>query len=154
MGTISGASHLAAEVNVYLEIHAEKCTGCRICENFCSFHHERAVWPERSRITIIAQSDEGPFVLNVCRQCEDAPCAAACPVEAISLDERTGAWVMDAEECIGCGACVEACPYGAIFVDEELGVALKCDLCGGEPECAAMCPSGAITVLGSSLQSR
>jgi carbon-monoxide dehydrogenase iron sulfur subunit len=141
-------------VNVYLEISAEKCTGCRICENFCSFHHEGAVWPERSRITIVAQSDEGPFVPNVCRQCgvlspskgEDAPCAAACPVEVITLNERTGAWVVDVEECIGCGACVEACPYGAIFVDEELGVPLKCDLCGGEPECAVMCPSGAIRV--------
>jgi len=131
---------------VYLEIQAEKCTGCRICENFCSFHHEGAIWPERSRIAIAAQSDEGPFTPNVCRQCDDAPCAAACPTDAISLDEHTVAWVVDAEECIGCGACVEACPYGAILVDEELGVALKCDLCGGEPECAAMCPSGAIVV--------
>lgn len=129
-----------------LEINAEKCTGCRICENFCSFHHEGAVWPERSRITILAEGDEGPFTPNVCRQCDDAPCAAACPVEAITLDEYTGAWVVDAEECIACGACVGACPYGAIFLDEELGVALKCDLCGGEPECAAMCPTGAIGV--------
>jgi len=133
-------------VNVYLEIDAEKCTGCRICENFCSFHHEEAVWPARSRITIVAQSDTGPFTPNVCRQCENAPCAAACPVEAIVLNEHTGAWVVDAEECIGCGACVEACPYGAIFLDEELGLPLKCDLCEGEPECAAMCPSGAIWV--------
>ena len=155
---------------MYLEIHAEKCTGCRICENFCSFHHEGAVWPARARVTIVAQSnalslpvlsvvegskgDEGPFTPNVCRQCgalswpkgEDAACAAACPVEAITLEERINAWVVDVEECIGCGVCVEACPYGAIFLDEELGVPLKCDMCGGEPECAAMCPSEAIRV--------
>ncbi len=132
---------------MYLEIHAEKCTGCRICENFCSFHHEGAVWPERARITIVAQSDEGPFAPTVCRQCEDAPCAVVCPVGAITLNEHTGAWVVDVEECIGCGDCVEACPYETIFLDEELGVSLKCNLCGGEPECAAMCPSGAIALI-------
>ena len=132
---------------MYLEINGEKCTGCRICENFCSFHHEGAVWPARSRITVVVQSDMGPFTPNVCRQCEDAPCAAACPVEAIVLNEHTGAWVVDAEECIGCGACVEACPYGAIFLDEELRLPLKCDLCGGEPECTVMCPAGAIAVI-------
>lgn len=129
---------------MYLEILAEKCTGCRICENFCSFHHERAIWPGRSRITIGAESDAGPFFPNVCRQCEDAPCAETCPVEAIALDEHTSAWVVNTEECIGCGDCAEACPYEAIFVDEQLGVSLKCDLCGGEPECVAMCPTGAI----------
>jgi carbon-monoxide dehydrogenase iron sulfur subunit len=129
---------------MHLEILAEKCTGCRICETFCSFHHERVIWPERARITVVAQSDSGPFEPNVCRQCDDAPCATACPVEAITFNEHTGAWVVDVGECIGCGDCVEACPYEAIFVDEQLGVSLKCDLCGGEPECAAMCPSGAI----------
>jgi carbon-monoxide dehydrogenase iron sulfur subunit len=132
---------------VVLEIEAEKCTGCRICELFCSFHHEGAVWPGRSRIAILADSDDGPFVPNVCRQCESAPCAASCPEEAIVLNERTGAWVVDVEVCIGCGVCVDACPYGAIVVDEQLGVSLKCDLCGGEPECAAMCPSGAVTLI-------
>ena len=140
------------EVNVYLEIQAEKCTGCRICENFCSFHHEGAIWPARSRLTIVAQYDSGPFVPTVCRQCgalswpkgDDAPCAAACPVEAITFNEHTGAWAVDEEGCIGCGDCVEACPYGAISLGEGTGVPLKCDLCGGEPECAAMCPSGAI----------
>ncbi|MDY6876386.1 MAG: 4Fe-4S dicluster domain-containing protein [Chloroflexota bacterium] len=134
-------------MTVHLEINAEKCTGCRICENFCSFHHEGAIWPERARITIVTQSDKGPFLPNVCRQCEDAPCAAACPVDAITLNEHTMAWVVDVGECIGCGGCVEACPYDAISLDEGLGVSLKCDLCGGEPECAPMCPSGAITLI-------
>ncbi len=129
---------------MYLKIDAEKCTGCRLCESFCSFHHKGMIWLEQSRIAILAQSDHGPFVPNVCRQCEDGPCAAACPVEAITLDKRIAAWVVDVEECIGCGDCVEACPYEAIFLDEERVVSLKCDLCGGEPECAAMCPSGAI----------
>ena len=98
---------------------------------------------------------------NVCRQCgarrptgdgrlpegEDAPCAAACPMEAIAFNEGFGAWIVDEEACIGCGDWVEACPFDAMFLDEERGVSYKCDLCGGEPECAAMCPSGAIRVV-------
>lgn len=129
-----------------LEIKAEKCTGCRICTSFCSFQHEGAVWPEQTRITVAAQSDDGPFAPNVCRQCEDAACAAACPVEAIVFAQHAGAWIVDTQECIGCGACVQACPHGAMFFDPDRDVAFKCDLCGGEPQCAAMCPSGAITL--------
>jgi Fe-S-cluster-containing hydrogenase component 2 len=33
-----------------------------------------------------------------------------------------------------------------IIFDHERALAFKCDLCGGEPECAAICPSGAIEV--------
>nr|HID12264.1 4Fe-4S dicluster domain-containing protein [Anaerolineae bacterium] len=134
-------------MNLYLEIDAKVCTGCRICENFCSFHHEGAIWPERARITIVAEDDSGPFVPTVCRQCDDAACAAACPPGAITRDEHTRAWVVNVEECVGCGDCVEACPFGGIVFDEELGVPLKCDLCGGEPECAAMCPTGVIVLI-------
>jgi len=130
---------------MHLEVHAEECTGCRVCENFCSFHHEGAIWPARARITIVALDDDGPFVPAVCRQCDDALCAAACPVEAITRDGRTGAWMVDVEECMGCRACAEACSFGIVF-DDERGIPLKCDLCGGEPECAAMCPSGAISI--------
>lgn len=129
-----------------LEIHAEKCTGCRICQSFCSFHHEQAIWPALARVAILMEDDDGPFEPNICRQCDDAPCAASCPVEAISLREDVGAWVVDFEACIGCGSCVEACPYGAIFLDEDRGIALKCDLCGGSPECVEMCPTGAIVL--------
>jgi carbon-monoxide dehydrogenase iron sulfur subunit len=131
---------------VRLDIYADRCTGCRICQSFCSFHHEQAVWLRRSRVAIVASSDEGPFTPIICCQCRDAPCAAACPTEAISLDERTGAWLVDSQACAGCGECTAACPYDAIRVEEELGIALKCDLCGGQPECAPMCPPGAIVL--------
>jgi Fe-S-cluster-containing hydrogenase component 2 len=137
-----------------LKVAAEKCTACHICENFCSFHHERVIWPAHARIRIWAEGDQGPFTPNICRQCAAeragegalSPCAEVCPVEAIAFEDQTGAWVVDEALCIGCGNCVEACPYEAIFLDEARDVAFKCDLCGGEPACAAMCPTGAVTV--------
>jgi Fe-S-cluster-containing hydrogenase component 2 len=139
---------------VQLRVKRDRCTGCRICTLYCSFHHEGVIWPDLARLRIEAETDDGPFAPQVCRQCNArrasqgalAPCAEACPVEAIGLVERIGAWVISRADCTGCGACEEACPFGMIIFDHERALAFKCDLCGGEPECAAMCPSGAIEV--------
>lgn len=43
MGTIYATKR--AGVTVRLDVHAYKCTGCRICELLCSFHHEDVAWP-------------------------------------------------------------------------------------------------------------
>jgi Fe-S-cluster-containing hydrogenase component 2 len=107
-----------------------------------------------ARLRIEAESDDGPFSPRVCHQCnarrasEDrlAPCAEACSAQAITIEETTRAWIIDVGLCIGCRACEAACPFDMIIFDKERGLAFKCDLCGGEPECAAMCASGAIEV--------
>jgi len=137
-----------------LRIHKEKCTGCLICTTYCSFQHERAIWPAMARIRIEAETDSGPFSPQVCRQCNArrasqgalSPCAEVCPVDAICINEANGAWIIDAGLCTGCGACEDACPFGMIVFDGARGLAFKCDLCGGDPTCAAMCPSDAIEV--------
>lgn len=129
-----------------LEIEVEACTGCRICEAFCSLHHEGAVWPDRARIRILSEDDGGPFFPAVCRQCDDVPCAAACPVESIAIDSRAGAVRVDSDKCLFCGDCACACPYGAIFLDEGRRLTLICDLCGGEPRCVPMCPKEVIRI--------
>ena len=55
---------------------------------------------------------------------------------------------IDRELCIGCEACVEAC--GSVFTpprprfDAHTGVAVKCHLCFGEPQCVKYCPYGAL----------
>ena len=132
---------------MHLEIEAEACTGCRICETFCSLHHEGAIWVEQARIRVLAQDDGGPFSPIVCHQCQDAPCAAACPVEAITVDSRTGAVLVDHDECLFCGDCAHACPYGAVFLEEERELTLICDLCGGEPRCVPVCPKDVIHIM-------
>ena len=58
-------------------------------------------------------------------------------MDAIRYDHDLSIFLVGQELCTACGACEEACPYQGIFVTEE--TALKCDLCGGEPECVEIC---------------
>lgn len=70
----------------------------------------------------------------------------ACPVNAIDVDEATGAKIVLDDVCVGCKLCVIACPFGTIFFDKDADSATKCDLCAGDPACAHACPTGAIAV--------
>ncbi|MHB0886673.1 MAG: 4Fe-4S dicluster domain-containing protein [Bacillota bacterium] len=128
-----------------IQLNPEKCTGCQICEEFCSFKHEGAVWPARSRISVLKWEKEGIFIPFVCQQCERPACAEVCPVGSITRNEKTGALEIDEARCLGCKMCVTACPFGAVSFDPDRGRAYKCDLCGGDPECVKMCPTGALT---------
>ena len=68
----------------------------------------------------------------------------ACPVNAISVKEETGAKVVTDSNCVGCGLCTIACPFGTVFYNPDTQKAFKCDLCDGNPACAVACPTGAI----------
>ena len=118
----------------------ELCTGCRICEMLCSLNKTGKVNPAMARIRVgHSKEDPLPFPI-ICRQCEDAPCKEACPIpNAMDTDEDTGTVIVDDHYCTRCQACVEACPFGAIQVGPDLEI-LKCDLCGGDPVCAKLCP--------------
>ncbi len=121
------------------------CRGCEICVLTCSFKHTKVFSPVRSRIRVIHEyptTDKPVF----CVQCPDAPCAKACPNDAIYKDEKLGAWLVNEEKCVGCGACVNACPYNAMWIDPVTNKAIKCDLCGGDPECVKNCPPQALSV--------
>ena len=130
-----------------LFIDAEKCTGCRACELYCSFIKTRTCNPARSRVRVIKWEDEGINTPIMCVQCDDAPCMSVCPVGAISKEPESGMVIIDREGCIGCKLCMMICPFGAIAVDTVEGKVFKCDLCEGDPICAKMCSPGAINYL-------
>ncbi len=129
-----------------IAIDVEKCTGCRICEMVCSMSHTHECNPERSRIRVILTEEDGLIetVPLTCMHCEKALCELVCPTNAIRRDTATGARITEAEKCIGCRACVYACPIGATFYDWPQRIAVRCDLCDGDPLCAKYCPTGAL----------
>jgi anaerobic carbon-monoxide dehydrogenase iron sulfur subunit len=126
--------------------NAEMCRDCQACALACSLYHEGECSLSRARLRVVKDMANYRFSLVICRQCATPDCLAACPNEALRLDER-GVPVIYQDECLLCGACQAACPYGAIFADPRSGRYLKCDLCAGRaagPVCAQVCPVGAL----------
>lgn len=152
-------------MNRFIIADPKKCIGCRTCEIACVMAHS-----QNQDISALDAANfaprlhllKGPNISTVvlCRQCEDAPCASACPNGAIS---QTGGMVkVTQERCIGCKACVMACPYGVMEVithpvarqngalmlsASEKAEAHKCDLCTGResgPACMEFCPTEAL----------
>lgn len=122
----------------------DRCVGCRICEQWCSYAHLGEMSPVKSRIKIRRSHAMGTSVPLVCVQCRRPLCIEVCTVGALSKDDKTGAVIVDREVCTGCALCVQICPRGAVRLDPEDGAALVCDLCGGTPQCARHCPEGAL----------
>jgi Fe-S-cluster-containing hydrogenase component 2 len=140
-----GLSPDQVQMGKILVISPEKCTSCRTCELACSFSHEKEFNPVKSRVSVLSFEKEGISVPIVCMQCDNAACVNVCPVGAISRNDETGAMVINQIACIKCKMCVNACPFGCTGYDDENHFIFKCDLCGGDPQCAQNCPSGAIT---------
>jgi anaerobic carbon-monoxide dehydrogenase iron sulfur subunit len=97
--------------------------------------------PSRSRIRIQKRHHLGLSTPLVCVQCKNPPCGKACPVNAISKDSN-GTVKIDYDLCIGCEACVSQCPFGVMMALPEKVV--KCELCGGDPQCIKYCATKAI----------
>ena len=127
-----------------LVIIPSKCTGCLQCELACSYDNELVFNPAKSRIKVFDFHDTGQFVPYTCTQCDEAWCMKACPVDAISIDPATGAKIVSDALCVGCKVCTIACPFGTVNYNADTGKVIKCDLCGGDPECVKACPTEAI----------
>jgi carbon-monoxide dehydrogenase iron sulfur subunit len=132
-----------------LVIHPEKCTGCHSCEMACSLLHDGECNLNLSRIGIMKTNGGGTNenIPVVCQQCRDALCADVCVMGAISRQAETGALQVDEDLCVGCKTCVIACPLGGVLYHYIKECAMKCDLCGGDPECVKSCIYGALDFL-------
>jgi Fe-S-cluster-containing dehydrogenase component len=115
-------------------------------------------------------NDGTPYVRYSCWHCEGAPCATACPLGAMGVDDATGAVYVNRDECdpnnpLCMRQCRTYCRRGGYpkvreqseCVGEEAPTMYKCMLCykdemkvpgpGGIkiPQCVATCPAGALT---------
>ena len=86
-------------MEMILVVNQEKCTGCRLCEMVCSVKHTGVNNPTRSRIHIIKWPMEGFDLPMLCQHCEEAPCIAVCPKDALFLDPAGGRVVLNYELC-------------------------------------------------------
>lgn len=78
--------------NGQAHIDPAKCVNCGLCQKNCPFH----------------------AIIYV-----PVPCEEACPVGAITKDER-GKEHIDPNKCIYCGRCISSCPFGAVIERSHL----------------------------------
>lgn len=119
---------------------AEKCVGCQSCMFACVRRQDEAGLARSCLGVRSVGGMERGFTVVVCRACEDAPCAKACP-EAALKPRKGGGVRLDANECTGCGNCRSACLIGAIFWDDEANKPMICIHCG---YCVGFCPHGVL----------
>ena len=130
------------------------CSGCMTCMTACSTYHNGATSLSKARIQIlrheahaitrIDEEDDLIFDMISCQHCDQPFCLMFCPTLAIQKDRETGAVHIDHDKCVGCRTCMTVCPFGAISYDKDRRQVMKCELCGGDPQCVRFCQTGAL----------
>lgn len=128
----------------FIKTSFDLCTGCGICQLVCSQRLLGGYNPHRALLRITHSHENLYHQPVVCNQCRNAYCANVCPVGAIVRNEATGAMEVEHDTCVGCNLCQRYCPIGVVGVDLDLKKSVKCDLCQGDPQCVAACPTGAL----------
>lgn len=132
-------------------IDLDKCIGCYACTVGCRKNKELHGHREGISLRVLELGKfpllKRSFFPELCSNCSNPGCAAACPENALSVNDR-GTVVWDEKKCIGCLSCVSSCPMGALNYNN--GIFGKCDHCtdiissGMTPMCVSACMGQAI----------
>lgn len=133
----------------YLKINAAECSTCGRCVLACVKTHYGEISTGKSAIKVIP---DYPCSLKVsiraCTQCWQEFCVKACPTGALYRCEENYV-ELDRSRCGVCSGvfpCVSACKSKLIFQHPASIYPLKCNLCGGDPECIKECLPNVLTV--------
>ena len=150
--------------NRFVMADPRHCVACKACMGACIAKHSVPGDSAHPRLKVV-QVNELASAPILCHQCEEAPCAAACPTGALFHDDGNARIGVNMSLCIGCRSCVNACPFGAVdvvsapeafeFGGLSIGAApaasvIKCDRCvdrEGGPACVEACASNALCVM-------
>jgi protein NrfC len=165
-GKLLAIPNTIADSKGFLVVDLKKCQGCGTCMMACALAHSGMASYNLSRIQIQQDSfADWPddVSMAICRQCQDAPCVAVCPVRPIKANKpnpkQGNVRMIDPALCIGCKMCLVRCPFtpSRIQWNPYLQKSQKCDLCvdtpyleekggpGGTQACVKVCPVNAIS---------
>ena len=136
-------------------LDSDNCIGCHACTVACKSEHDVPLGVNRTWVKYIETGTfpdvARKFSVMRCNQCDDAPCMAICPTNALFRADN-GVVDFQDDNCIGCKSCMNACPYDALYINPETNTAHKCNMCnhrvevGLEPSCQIVCPTEAIII--------
>ncbi len=104
-----------------LLIDLDICSKCDECGMLCSYIQH----PGNNGITSLREFAH--FAIT-CRRCDDAPCVASCPWEALEMqpDNMLKRYMM---RCTSCKSCSRSCPFGVIYPETVPFIISRCDFC-------------------------
>lgn len=119
---MAGVKKIIKKINV----NADLCNGCRMCELMCSAYHSRPKYntlnPAKARIQIIRDPLKDIWLPVFAG--EYTPCECSGRI-SYNIDNKTY------DECAFCRA---VCPSRGRFVEPDSGLPLGCDMCQDDPD--------------------